>query len=208
MSKIIPIITSAPIQYSFNHLDVYDAFNLVSQGKLEAPLVQNALEIVKNHSFLFSITNIETIFTAEKGQTVDTAEILIKSGKFPNAKIVKTPLLNGVSFSMKNLIPKEKFITMPQAEALSLARKAFLEQLYENNLNESFEDLILRMEKLTSLLKNTNDSVICISHSFYIKLFEIYTKDKSEFKNLETLIESFNSSQKPYEPLIGFDFEI
>ncbi|MEK7564017.1 MAG: hypothetical protein AAB510_00395 [Patescibacteria group bacterium] len=208
MPKIIPIITSAPIKYAFDGLDTYDAFDLVSQGIKEAPLSENVLEIIKNHKFSFPLKGIKIIFTAEKGQTVETAKLFIDSGITPNAKIVRTYLLNGINFSMRNLISKEKFVSMPQGQALSLAREAFVIELYKNNLEESLGSIISQMNSLLSLLKDQKGSVLCISHSFYIKLFEIYIKDRSRFLDVEILIDSFNPEHKPYEPLSGFILEI
>jgi|GEM_PF-5948288 len=208
MSKIIPIITSAPIQYSFDGLDMYDAFDLVSKGLKDAPLTENAIDILKNHQFNFDLKKIDTIFTAEKGQTVATAELFIKLGLTPNAKIIPTQLLNGIRFSMQDLVSKERFLSLPQDKALSLARKIFITKLYENNLEESLEDLQKRMDSLIYLLKQNKKEIFCISHAFYMKLFEIYLKDREAFDKLETLQRAFNPNQKPYEPLSGFDCEI
>ena len=208
MTKVIPIITSAPIQYSFDGHDIYDSFELVSQGKLTAPLVKNVVQILKNHKFSFATKKIKKIYTAEKGQTVETAKLLISLGIIPNAKIIKTPLLNNINFSMRALIPKEEFIKMSQSEALSIARKIFVEKLYKKSFIESLNDIELRIKDLISLLEKSACTSLCVSHSFYIKFFEIYTEGKNNFKNLDNLINAFNPELKPYEPLEGFDFKI
>ncbi|MEJ0053335.1 MAG: phosphoglycerate mutase family protein [bacterium] len=199
----IPIITSAPIRYQIGDHDLYDSFDLVSRGEMTASLQENASSIVRDYQFDFPVEKIQTIFIAEKGQTLDTAKLLIETGRSPRAAIISLPELNGIRFSMQNLIPKDAFARLSHDQAMRTAREQFIIQLFNNRLTESLASVKARMKSLIEMLRE-RENALCISHGFYVKLLQVYVGSPHAFTELEALQKAFEPDERPYQPLQGF----
>jgi len=196
------IISSAPIQYEIPPYDLYDSFDLVSKGKLKAPLLPEARKIIRDFNFPFDITSVKTILTAEGGQTFETAQLIVDVKNLQNVKIIQTPNLNGVRFNMDELVSKKELMENYE-ETIIRARKMFVTKFFNNELLESRESVIKRMAESLFQLQGYNNA-ICISHSFYMKLLEIYISNQEKFDNLDDLLAAFNPDNKPYELMQGF----
>lgn len=198
---MIYISTSAPIQYQIKPYDLYDSFDLVSQGKLQAPLSLEAGDFVRHFQFPFETTSIQKIYTAEDGQTFETAKLIKKIKNLSNVEIVRTVNLNGIRFSMQNLITKEEFVK-DYNSAIIRARRMFVIKFFYDELLESRASIIKRMDAIRGEVGRMG--ILCISHSFYMRLLEIYVKAPEKFKNLDDLMREFNPENSPYKPLHGF----
>lgn len=199
----IYIISSAPILHEIPPHDLYDSFDLVSQGKLQAPLKMEAAEIISNFNFPFDIHSIKTILTAEGGQTFDTAKLIVDAKELQDVEIIQTPNLNGVCFSMNQLIGKEEFLKSYD-NAIIKARKEFIINFFNNQLIESRNSVITRMNQLMDQIKEFPNNTLYISHGFYMKLLEIYVNAPEKFNSVDALIEAFEPTKIPYESLHGF----
>lgn len=209
MKKITYFITSAPIEHKLDNHDIYDSFDLVSQGKREARLVDEAKKIIKENNFNFNIKKINKIYTATSGQTLETAKIINKVFLNNKAKIFPTDLLNGINFSMKQLISKEVFEKKDYSKTIIQARQVFVNNFFENKLTESKISLAKRIENFLEIIKKSKeDKMLCVGHSFYLKLLNIYLEDKNIFNNKNLLIKKFNPEKKPYNFLDGFKYII
>lgn len=202
------IISSAPIEHELPGHDLYDSFSLVSQGILDAPLTKEAAAVLARHQFSFDPLAIAAIIAAPHGQTLDTAKLLVEQRIVPDALILETRNAAGVRFTMESLISKEEFVSRPYGEAIAEARRAFVEKLFANELEESFDSVAARIEGLLGELRAHSGEVLCISHGFYMKLLEIYVREPDAFSTLEGLLRAFAPENRPYEPLGGFDIDI
>lgn len=194
------IISSAPIEYTIGSLDLYDSFDQVSQGKLEAPLRTDSCNLIKNVNFDFDIDNIKIIRCAPIGQTFETAKLL-KTIICPNVIILPIRILNPISFSMTELIKKDNFVNMKNSEALQQARKVFAEKLFTNELSESFDEILQRIKELKSLAK---DDTLFIGHSFFMKILFIELNNPKALKEKNLFVEAFEPEKRPYDFLTGF----
>lgn len=205
MASHIHVITSAPIEQTLPGYDVYDSFDLVSRGKRVAPLLPKAADIVRAFTFGFPIEKVTVIFAAPTGQTLATAQLLVGIGRAPLARVVPLAELEGVRFSMKSLLSKEEFNALPLDQALALARREFVTKFYHNQLLESVVSVRNRMAQLLEVVSRVRGEVLCIGHSFFLKLLEISISQPLAWDNLDTLLAAFQPSKKPYEFLTGFD---
>jgi broad specificity phosphatase PhoE len=201
------IISSAPIQYEIAPYDLFDSFDLVSQGKLQAPLAPTARTTVHNTEFPFDGPSILKIFTGPVGQTLDTARLLVSEGICPNATIVPTYAADGIRFSMTQLVSKEAF-ELSYETSIKVARMNFLIKFINDELLEPKESVLKRMAELLSLIQHSEEKCLCISHGFYMKLLEIHFKSPHTFDNLDELLEAFEPEKRPYGPLEGFKLQI
>ncbi|PIR92794.1 hypothetical protein COT99_04175 [Candidatus Falkowbacteria bacterium CG10_big_fil_rev_8_21_14_0_10_43_10] len=200
------IICSAPVEYKINGHDIYDSFDLISQGKSSAPLGKNAKKIISKHNFPFNINKIKKIYTARRGQTVETAKLIIRIKQLSDVKVIRLSCLNGVKFSMPQLISKKEFDNLEYQEAIKRARQEFAAKLYNNQLLESFDSVRRRLKEFLYLVNKDGEEVLFISHSFYMRILEVYLKQPKALDDINFFIKSFNPGKRPYIPLDGFSF--
>lgn len=196
-------ITSAPIDYIIPPYDMYDSFDLVSRGELNAPLSSLAEKIVKEYNFPFTIKDVKKIYCAHSGQTRDTAQ-LITQHRAPEATIVPIAELQNIIFSMHDLVPKETFLKMPPAQALNMARREFIIRITTNSLQESVTELQLRMDHLIKIAINSNEFCLYIGHSFFLRLLQLHMRDPNIISHQDRLLTQFQPDRKPFDPLEGF----
>src|SRR3989344_14907 len=149
----VHIFSSAPIVYEIPPHDLYDSFDLVSQGKLYAPIKPAAKDIISNFDFQFDVKSIKRILTARGGQTLDTAQLIIGVKKLQDVEIIQTENLNGVRFAMSQLVGKEDFLQSYNL-AIARARQNFIIRLFNNQLTESCASVIKRMGDFLGELKD------------------------------------------------------
>ncbi len=203
MEKIY-FISSAPIEYAFKNLSIYESFDLVSRGIKTATLKSNSSEFLKNHIFKFPIKNIKTILTAPKGQTFKTGKLLKRLKIIPNGKLLSTKNLNGINFSMTELLGIKEFNDLGYKKAIKKSRRKFIEELYDGKLTEKLPELKKRIIKLLDIILKNDGSTLCIGHSFFLKIVEIHLKNPKSFKNRTAFIKAFEPNKKPYNSLEGF----
>ncbi len=197
----IYFITSAPIQYEFGRLNIYQSFTSVSKGEVFAPLSLSASDDLNGKKFEFQVGDITNIFTASSGQTLETGKMFVKHYK--HLRLVSTELLNPILFDMENLISEKDFFSMDLDNALNVARTNFVKSFYKGKLKESKNNLVKRFDQLLQLLKSNPKSVV-IGHAFFLKLLEIYLFNKEAFESEDALLKAFNPNQRPFNALEGF----
>ncbi len=201
--KNIFLITSAPIINAIHPYGLYDSYSLVSQDKLFAPLASKAKKLLFFKKKKILKERVSKIFSAEKGQTLETAKLLKTKG----VKIFPTKALKNITFSMESCISKNTFMSLGTKEALKVARKQFVIQLFNNNLGESMDSVILRSKILINIMKKENKNSLFIGHSFFIKIFEIFLTDPKALLNQRKFVNRFNAANKPFNPLEGLKIE-
>jgi broad specificity phosphatase PhoE len=201
---MIYAICSAPITYCLDNLTTYKSFDLVARGLRDAPLSHEAKNAVYQKRFFFDEARIRTILTAPQGQTHETGQLCITTGRISNAKIQTTPLLQNIRFSMSELISQRQFSTGEDPAVMKHARRMFITKVFDNQFSESRHALQERMDELIALAKQQPADVLCIGHAFFLKILENYCLDPDIFKKREAFITTFNPDRRPYEPLSGF----
>ena len=73
-----------------------------------------------------------------------------------------------------------------------------------NKTEENPEEILPRMNNFINLLKNINGDVICISHAFIMKFYEILFRNNGVIKDVKVFAGEYDWSIKPYEFLDGF----
>lgn len=207
MAYPIHLITSAPIEYKIDGLDLYDSFDVVARGVSTAPLRSGAERTLRSFPFSFAIAEIEIIFSAPRGQTLETANLLITLGCAPRATVRPSPRFDGIRFSLSQLMSKKQFFSLPRDEALIAMRRLFAQNLYRGRLTESLDEIQERTVKVLDLLRRENKKrVLCISHAFFLRIAELLIKNPHCAEDEKSFVAAFNPAVRPYEPLGGFTF--
>lgn len=120
-------------------------------------------------------------------------------------KIFQTPHLNEVLFDLKNLVSEEEYRSLGS----NLVRKQFIQAFIEDRLLESRSNLEKRINFLfEDLNKLKGGNYLLISHSFFMKILQVYLKDGQLFNHPEILKVNFDYQQKTFEFGEGFEFNL
>ncbi len=114
-------------------------------------------------------------------------------------------LLNEIKFQLADFMTSAQF----EKERSMLVRKLFIEYFVNDQLPESREELKKRFtDLLDELYKLPDGTYLAISHSFFMKLFKIYLRDKKLFMFPARLRAYLDIDQRTFEFGEGFTLEI
>ena len=194
MIKII-FVRTAPYEYNLFGKSLYESFDLVAR-KLYEPTLQRKLSLP-------NLPKPDTIFCSPRKRSIETAKA-IKQKFNPKSELRVTTLLREIDFSMSQFIAKAEFENV----MLAIARTKFIQAFARNKLDEKKEAVRARIDKLLGLVRKKSGTVLCCSHGFFMKLVQIYLKDKTIFAKPKKLVKLFEPGKKPFDFLEYFVTEI
>lgn len=167
------------------------------------------IALQKNSPNINKIINIEPIelnsliFTSPLKRAEETAGSISKKLKLNSIVIVKE--LSEVLFDLQNLVSKDEYEKFGSA----LVRKRFIEAFISDELEESRGKLEKRIKKLLKKIERLPDgNYLLISHSFFMKILQVYLKENKLFLEPEILRKEFNYRKKTFDFGKGFDFQM
>ena len=115
-------------------------------------------------------------------------------------------LLDEIRFDLRSLLNEQEFNTLGSGKV----RERFLAAYTEDRLLESRVDIIKRVRALLSYLRSKpQDGIICVSHSFFMKVLEAYITTDGAIKTRPELLSNFISLKKHTYPYMeGFEFKL
>lgn len=117
-----------------------------------------------------------------------------------------TELLNEVKFSMYSLATEEEY----QREGSNIIRARFIDHFIADTLLETRKQLFGRVQGLFNIIRESyyGKCVVCVSHSFFMKLLSTYLKDRRLFEKPEILREYFDPTKKTFQFCESFSFYV
>ena len=116
--------------------------------------------------------------------------------------IIPLDELREVRFHLDSLLTNEEY----EEFGSDLVRERFLLAFIADSLDEKREEIKNRVLSLIERLSKLSEgSYLVVSHSFFLKILEVYFKDKSLFDNPEILKDHFDPKKKMFEFGQGFD---
>ncbi len=171
------------------------------EGYCRSTLQQESPDINEEKYSIEPLVFDGPIFSSSLKRGYQSAEAFREHYK--DKKIVKTELLNEIKFDLKKLVSEKEF----EQEGSKLVRKRFIEAFIKDDLSEKRSEIQKRMDDFMKIFSNREGAtVLAISHSFFMKILEIYLKDKKLFENPEILLKEFDPMQKTYGFGTGFEF--
>jgi len=115
--------------------------------------------------------------------------------KDSTSSISASPELNEITFSLQEFCTEENFLK----DGSTAVRKAFVQAFIEDKLGTTHEQLQTELESILSLNKQV-EPPLCISHTFRMKLLEIYANIGDDlFQNPTTIKEHIDCKKHLYE---------
>lgn len=140
------------------------------------------------------------ILASDLRRGVETAG-LYKSKKPP----LLLAYLREVCFSLRDLLTEEEYETYGS----DLVRQRFVETFKKDRLSEKRRVIEKRVLALLRTLKELpNGAYLVISHSFFMKILDIYVNGGDLFRNPALLEKHFNTRKKTYNFQEGFEFDL
>lgn len=203
MSNQIYILKTAKYSPLISGLSKYDSFDLVTTGQFSPSIVATAKEILSEIDKKV-VLEADFIFHSQALRTKQTATN-IKDQLAPNAKLFETPNLNEVFFSLKSLISKDLY----EKEGSNAVRRIFIDDFIKDQTIEKREMLRGRIDDLFTLLRSKkyqNKKTVCVSHSFFMKIIEVYLINPNLFEDPSLLAKQFNPLKRTFDFCQGFPF--
>lgn len=202
--KKVYILKIGPYDPEIQGLSKYESYDLIATCRY-SPGLSNK-EYVKQHVERSRIKGTEIILCSKAKRAEETAAV-IKELVGRNAKIVPTLLLNEVGFSMKSLLSEEEY----RKGGSDIARERFIERFVADKLLEPRNRVYKRIKNLLELLTQDpyrDKKVVCVSHSFFMKVLSIYLRNKKLFGEPSILKKYFNPKKRTFEFCEGFTFTV
>ena len=125
--------------------------------------------------------------------------------KYNVKKIEIVAELSEVIFDLKKLVSETEF----EQQGSFLVRKRFIESFKKDTLAESRYHIQSRLRKVITMFELLPQGFyLVVTHSFFMKLMEIYMKEKDIFENPDLITKFFDVKRRTYEFGEGFSFTL
>jgi broad specificity phosphatase PhoE len=158
--------------------DNYNSLTLSALSQLARQDIDPSIDPSKIFDQLTHANHIlrryDALFVSESQRTSDTACKLAKKIKLPTQ--VKLKELNEILFDPSKLVTETEY----QNDKLVIIRQKLFESLVNDSNLESGKKVIDRVHKLNQILKlSDGDSVLVITHGFFMRYLDIFYRQKS-----------------------------
>lgn len=125
----------------------------------------------------------------------------LSSAKYLGKRVIVLEQLAEIRFDLKKLVTQEEYLEYGSR----LVRERFVEAFIHDDLLESRNQVITRVNKLTRYLYKVGENeVVCVSHSFIMKVVEARLKGLNLLRFPELIARFLNFNQRTYEFGGGF----
>ncbi|MDA3840748.1 MAG: histidine phosphatase family protein [Patescibacteria group bacterium] len=190
MFKFIKIGPYSPTK---NNLSKFESVKLLTQNKYNPPLDK---DLIKDFQLdRESLAKIDFVLFSSLGRSTQSFEYLKNNYLNTEVKYRKTDLLKEIHFDISQDCTKESY----EKEGSNEVRRIFIKQFINNNLLEKREQLIGRINLLNTELEELSKeykNILCLSHTFFIKIYQIQNLNKYFLGNNPKLINKFIKQEK------------
>lgn len=196
MKQTIYFIRGAPYKYLVKGENLYRSFDKVARKDFDPDLTS------ESKRFFFKnipkdILSSNLIFHSPNKRSKNTALLISRN-------VTELNLLSEINYSMKNFISEDEFFKDSKPN-VNRARKSFFYGLINNKLIEKYEEVIKRIEKLLIICcSSKKESILFISHGFFMKVIEVYIKDSKIKNDPNLLLNYFDGEKETFRFCEGF----
>jgi len=171
----------------------YDGYTLIGLQKLDPGILkEKALSIPPRIS--------SPVYFSSLRRAYETA---LNISRIKRVGFLPLKELNEIKFDLRKLVEKREY----DKYGSNLVRERFIEAFIEDKLMEKRISIRRRIENILVRVGRLPDgNYVLISHSFFMKVLEIFLKDGSLFSNPKILRRYFNPTRKTFDYGKGFEF--
>ncbi|MCE9548837.1 histidine phosphatase family protein [Candidatus Nomurabacteria bacterium] len=193
--KQIIFLRPAPYSDRINEKDLISGFDLIGLQKHDPEILVKDTETQNKIKMIFKKFKPVKIYSSPASRCTQTAELF-------NTYFEVSPFLNEIKFSLTGSLDA-KFINKKEPDVNKL-RIELVKAFVKNKTIEKPEEVILRINSFMQMIKNMDGNVVCISHAFIMKFYEIFFKKNGEITSSVLFLKSYDWTIKPYDFLGGF----
>lgn len=142
---------------------------------------------------------VKSVFCSTLTRSQETAQFFIE-------RPMPSKLLDEIRVDLSKLLSEDEFKTFGSSKV----RERFLVAFAQDKLLESRADVFTRIRMLLSYLRSKSQSdLLCVSHSFFMKVLEAYIRTDGAIEKHPELLSGFISLEKHTYPYMeGFKFKL
>ncbi len=193
MKKII-FLRPSPYSDLLEGKGIISSFDSIGLQKSD-PVIGNNIKIDKRINFLMNKFKPKAIYTSPALRCVQTAMLF----KMPYKVFGE---LNEIKFSLTGTI-SPSFLNKDNLDINQL-REELVKAFVNNKTEENPTETLIRINNFFKLIQNVDGNIICISHAFIMKFYEIFFRSNCNVKSINYFRDRYNWKIKPYEFLEGF----
>lgn len=174
-----------------NHLKMpYEILDDLATSRLDPSIAKNSKKLFLEGAESLPLKDIDIIhFNNSSFQSKRSKESAFLIGKILKEKynkkvpIVGNPDLKEIDFSLKDILPKEKFLK----QGMPAVRTALYNAIINQGPVEQIGHIYKRTESVFKSLKKhqeKNQTVILVSHDFYMRAVEVYLQKSKDSRKV------------------------
>lgn len=198
---MIKLMKTGPYSPRRGDLEKYDSIKLLTMYEYDPPFdlecdhvdspIGSRLE--REREFLRSVNRV---VTSAQRRTMETARYLVREGFVRGGiPILHEPYLNEIKFAVEAICTRESY-----AEKASTAvRSGFIKAFIKDGLAESREMIKQRCDQLkmaADAARREHESVLFVSHTFFLRIFQLYQEFPDLFSRPEILREQVDETKR------------
>jgi len=179
-----------------NGLSKYKSLKLLTLHKYDPKLNQIKMEECAEKFSKNTFKKYSCIFISSTARARGTAKFLMENNFLSkNAVVLENSMLNEIKFDMKKLCTQKEY----EYYGSAIVRQRFIEAFIDDTLGETrkgMERKCIKLHYKLKKMKSNHESILIISHTFFIKIFLIYLKNKKLFQKPEILKKFIDPTEK------------
>lgn len=184
------------------NLDKFGSYDLITTKKYSPPVLSEPT-ILKFNQYLSDsyIDDLQGLFCSPQIRSIQTASLLTKIYNL-NIKYDVIPEIDEITFSLKDLLSINEYTI----KGSNLVRERFVNAFIQDTLIESRSEIKNRLDKFISHTRTLPiGKYLYFSHSFFMKLLQIYTFYPDLFDKPDIILNQFDYSKKTFDNVDGFN---
>lgn len=204
MSNDVLILKTAEYNPIYDGPSKYESLDLITTFQF-SPGITHPKKVISILN-LDKLEGVQIIVHSSLRRARETAKAISSIMK-NNSEILESNALDEVRFSLKNLVSAEEY----EKNGSNLVRQRFIEAFIEDALLEKRGQIFGRILTLGRLLRGLNapdgKKILCVSHSFFMKILAVFLKEPKFFDSPVLLRKYFNPKKRTFEFCQGFEFD-
>jgi len=168
----------------------YEVLDDLATGRLDPSIAKNSKKLFLEVAERLPIKDMDVIyFNNSNFQSERSKESAFLIGKILKEKynkkvpVLGNPNLKEIDFSLKDILPKEKFLKL----GMPAVRTALYNAIINQGPVEQIDHIYQRTESIFKSLKkhqNKNQTVMLVSHDFYMRAVEVYLQKSKDYREV------------------------